>query len=98
MARKTNGTTISRTRKTTAPESNTIPPTPVQVAAEVCSNVTATVMAGSKTAVNLDEEIRLRAYELYLQRNGAAGDPNRDWFVAEREIRSRYSGHEQRPV
>jgi hypothetical protein len=98
MARKTNGTTTPRSRKTTAPESNVIPPTPVQVAAEVRSNVTSTAMAGTKTGVNLDEEIRRRAYELYLQRNGAAGDPNRDWFVAEREIRSRYAAQEQRHV
>jgi hypothetical protein len=47
------------------------------------------------TQANLDEEIRRRAYELYLQRNGKAGDPNRDWFVAEREVRARHAtaGH-----
>jgi hypothetical protein len=43
----------------------------------------------------LDEEIRHRAYELYLQRNGQAGDPVKDWFVAEREVRARHAtvGH-----
>jgi len=41
---------------------------------------------------NLDEEIRRRAYELFLERNGAAGDPNADWLVAEREVRARYAG------
>jgi hypothetical protein len=44
--------------------------------------------------VNLEEEIRRRAYELYLQRRatvgGEHGDENQDWLIAEREIRSRY--------
>jgi hypothetical protein len=44
--------------------------------------------------VNLEEEIRRRAYELYLQRRATAdgehGDENQDWLIAEREIRSRY--------
>ena len=40
---------------------------------------------------NLDEEIRRRAYELYLARNGCNGDPVGDWFVAEREVRARYA-------
>jgi hypothetical protein len=43
--------------------------------------------------VNLEEEIRRRAYELYLQRKAAGntgnGDENQDWLIAEREIRSR---------
>ncbi|MGO9636591.1 MAG: DUF2934 domain-containing protein, partial [Terracidiphilus sp.] len=49
--------------------------------------------------VNLEEEIRRRAYELYLQRKAAGnaeiGDENQDWLMAEREIRSRRSskGH-----
>jgi hypothetical protein len=43
---------------------------------------------------NLEEEIRRRAYELFLQRqatgSGENGDENLDWLTAEREIRSRY--------
>jgi hypothetical protein len=46
-----------------------------------------------QAAVNLDEEIRQRAYQLYLERKGTAGDPNRDWLVAESEVRSRHSAH-----
>jgi hypothetical protein len=34
-----------------------------------------------------DERIRLRAYELYLQRDGHGGDPMEDWLRAEREVR-----------
>jgi len=41
----------------------------------------------------LEEEIRHRAYELYLQRRAKGdadfGDPNHDWLTAEREILSR---------
>ena len=32
------------------------------------------------------EEIRTRAYFLYLQRNGSSGDPQDDWFRAEQEL------------
>ena len=49
----------------------------------------------NQSNVNLDEEIRRRAYELYLQRNGQDGDPVGDWFIAEREVRARHAtvGH-----
>jgi Protein of unknown function (DUF2934) len=33
-----------------------------------------------------DDEIRLRAYELFLQRDGRPGDPLEDWLRAEREL------------
>ena len=33
------------------------------------------------------EIVRRRAYEIYLSRDGAAGDEAEDWFTAEREIR-----------
>lgn len=32
------------------------------------------------------EEIALRAYEIYLERGGAAGDALQDWTRAEREL------------
>jgi Protein of unknown function (DUF2934) len=48
---------------------------------------------------NVEEQIRLRAYELYLQRRATAGagsgDENQDWLIAEREIRSRHGGRNQ---
>lgn len=45
----------------------------------------------SSMSLELEEEIRHRAYELYLQRRakGDAGDPHQDWLTAEREILSR---------
>jgi hypothetical protein len=33
------------------------------------------------------EEIRRRAYEIYLERDGRAGDALADWLRAERELR-----------
>jgi len=38
---------------------------------------------------NLEEEIRQRAYELYVERGGTPGHDSEDWLVAEREVRSR---------
>lgn len=33
-----------------------------------------------------EEKIRLRAYEIYLARNGEGGDEVGDWLEAEREL------------
>ena len=60
-------------------------------------NVAPVKPAPKKTPVspaNLDEEIRRRAYELFLERKGVAGDPTADWFIAEREVRARHDGKE----
>jgi hypothetical protein len=43
--------------------------------------------------INLEDEIRRRAYELYQQRGGAPGSEAEDWLAAEREVRQRY--HQQ---
>lgn len=32
------------------------------------------------------QKIQMRAYEIYLERNGAPGDPFEDWVRAEREV------------
>ena len=37
--------------------------------------------------INLDEEIRKRAYELYEQRGGGHGHDVADWLQAESELR-----------
>jgi hypothetical protein len=36
--------------------------------------------------INVEEQIRERAYELYLQRNGNGGSPEQDWLRARQEI------------
>jgi hypothetical protein len=40
--------------------------------------------------INLEDEIRRRAYELYQQRGPASGSEAEDWLTAEREVRLRY--------
>lgn len=43
----------------------------------------------SKKTVPTAEAIQLRAYEIYLERNGAPGNPLEDWVRAERELLSK---------
>jgi len=40
--------------------------------------------------INLDDEIRRRAYELYEQRGSSYGSETQDWLIAESEVRQRY--------
>jgi len=78
MPRKTNGNgTTSRRKKAVA----SIDSRAGQVVPEIRK---------SARTIDLNEEIRRRAYEIYLERRGAAGDPNQDWLRAEREIRARH--------
>ena len=44
----------------------------------------------SVAPTTLEEEIRRRAYELYLQRGPSSGSEAEDWLTAEREVRQRY--------
>jgi hypothetical protein len=37
----------------------------------------------------IEHKIRVRAYELFLERNSAYGDPQQDWFRAEAEVRAK---------
>jgi Protein of unknown function (DUF2934) len=41
--------------------------------------------------INLEDEIRRRAYEIYEQRGYLPGHEHDDWFTAEREVLARYS-------
>lgn len=40
--------------------------------------------------INLEDEVRRRAYELYQQRGSEGGSEADDWLTAEREVRQRY--------
>lgn len=114
MARKTTGTTAPRVKKTEAStppaEVQAAPEVVTNVAKEAAATARQnTKSAKSKTAVaanapastqiNLEDAIRRRAYELYLERRatsgGESGDSNQDWLVAEREIRSLQGGSER---
>jgi hypothetical protein len=45
--------------------------------------------------INLDEEIRRRAYELWEQRGHEPGHENEHWLLAEKEVTARYSVQRQ---
>ena len=47
-------------------------------------------VAEKEIDTDLDDEIRFRAYELSLQRNGQYGDAEGDWHVARNEVCARY--------
>jgi hypothetical protein len=40
--------------------------------------------------INLEDEIRRRAYEIFEERGRTPGDQREDWLRAEREILARY--------
>jgi hypothetical protein len=40
--------------------------------------------------INLEEEIRRRAYEIFEERGGVPGNEHEDWLRAEREVLARY--------
>ena len=40
--------------------------------------------------IKLEDEIRRRAHELYVQRGSVSGSEAEDWLTAEREVRQRY--------
>ena len=94
MARKTteNAATI-RGKKTGV----AVPASAVQGALEVRKDG----KPSNVVPINLEEEIRRRAYELYLERRATAGsessngNENQDWLIAEREIRSRHGNQER---
>ncbi len=44
---------------------------------------------GNYSPVDLEAEIRMRAYQLYEQRGYSNGRADQDWIEAEREVRSR---------
>lgn len=48
----------------------------------------------NQAEVDMEAEIRRRAYELYEQRGYTPGHENEDWLVAEREILARSDHHQ----
>ena len=81
----------TRATDSTAPKKRTRKPT---AEAETTMKVAKTAKNGSKPTVinevapvaDLEERIRIRAYELYLQRSGQGGSPEQDWLQAAAEI------------
>lgn len=60
-------------------------------AASVQPPVTPATLEASRNVVSasVEDEIRRRAYEIFLERGSAPGDESEDWLVAEREVRAR---------
>jgi hypothetical protein len=52
------------------------------------ASVTAAPEVSSEISVSasLEERIRARAYEIYLERGGSGGSPEQDWLRAKEEI------------
>ena len=67
-------------------------------AAEKRARTKKTAAAGNGNAIpiNLEDEIRRRAYELYAERGFSSGHEHEDWLRAEREVKQRY-GQVRRP-
>ena len=74
-----------RTRKAAATNGNGIHAEDGNGAVE--TSVTATqVTRETHVPPSVEEQIRLRAYHLYLQRGGRGGSPEQDWLRAKEEI------------
>jgi len=72
-----------------APKAKVTPPakvTPEQRKLEVMKNEP----RKNVVPINLEDEIRQRAFELYKQRGSGSGSEAEDWLTAEREVRQRY--------
>jgi hypothetical protein len=78
MPRKTNGSTVLTRKKKASASTATAATTAFEEIRKTLQDT------------RLDDEIRRRAYEIYLARNGSAGDEGQDWLVAEREVRARH--------
>jgi hypothetical protein len=72
----------------------TVEETPMPVVAATSSTPDASKAKPRATAkskqASIEDIIRLRAYEIYLQRGATPGNPHEDWNVAEREVRSHF--------
>jgi hypothetical protein len=75
-------------------ERPTVEETPMPVVAATSATPNASkVKPRAKTKsmqVSIEDVIRLRAYEIYLQRGATPGNPHEDWNVAEREVRAHF--------
>jgi len=62
---------------------------PMPEAASV-SSVRKNVGGTAPTPIDLEVQIRLRAYEIYEERGRIPGHEEEDWAQAEREVQARY--------
>jgi hypothetical protein len=73
---------MPRAKKTSTPKSKT-----------VISTVPATTNGNghSPEVVDMEVQIRIRAYELYAQRGFTTGDERQDWLLAEQEVKAKHA-------
>ena len=83
MATRKSAISKSRSKRTTKTESNgaveAIAPQPEPIAHAESSTEAA-------KSVPASDQVRFRAYEIFLSRGGAHGDDWNDWFTAEGEL------------
>jgi hypothetical protein len=87
--RANDGTTPKkRSRKATPEAGNGTQQPENSNGAQLAQPVTATSpeFAQGSQVLPVEEKIRVRAYELYLQRGGRGGSPEQDWMRAKEEI------------
>lgn len=89
---KENATPKKRTRKAAAPTNgNGVHAENGNGAVENSLTAAPEATHQAQFAPGLEEQIRLRAYHLYLQRGGRGGSPEQDWLRAKEEICGRQS-------
>ena len=99
---KTTGKTTSAPRRprTKSAKKAAQPEPPTEIRAEATVAVTPNLKnerkpqtsapeTGVNSVLSLEDAIRQRAYELYLERGSRPGFAHEDWVRAEREVRSR---------
>ena len=75
-----------RNRKTTPANGNGVHAESGNGAVETPITVSAPVVTEIQGSPGLEEKIRARAYEIYLQRGQNGGSPEQDWLLAVEEI------------
>ncbi len=75
----------TRAKESTTPKKRTRKTNPENGNA-VHAEQSAATSADVHVSPELQERIRARAYELYLQRGGHGGSPEQDWLRAQQEI------------
>ena len=75
-------------RESAAPEKRTRKAKPENGNSAQVERVTTSLAIAAESQVGpmVEQRIRTRAYELYLQRGGRGGSPEQDWFQAQKEI------------
>jgi Protein of unknown function (DUF2934) len=79
----------AKTVRNTTSSTNQVIPMP-----DATATVTVRKNGGSIAPIDLEAQIRERAYELYEERGCTPGHESEDWFRAEREVRARHN-HQQ---